>query len=400
MENDIKKSDDKKKSGRPRRSRPKSSKPKTTGNYVRDHIPNNMGITIPGFLRYSAAEEGAFVPFGMVYGYYLPVGQNSNEYYPQQCNQFLNRIQVAMRSRGFRTTFTQAELRAYYNSVSELIQMQRYVAQMNGLLRVTGLASSPVLSLVASQSINGRLLNVHRMLTKTLQSVPYPRDWVNTYMNGFGSTNLSNNPNSGLRLFAPKRFEPVIGEVLNANTLADAIETAVGNFFGVDTNRELSTILQECHSVVGELGLIEESLLVFRNDVINNILNLPYWDGIQNDPVADDVTSVPMFFRRDLTVQGCLTFAPDNNIVTSPQGTVWVQNDGVESTATLIAFDNDGIAVNAMTDTNVFACFGAMWEASIALESGNAPSITRVTATFQGVADGVAEYMLNRIKVL
>lgn len=360
-------------------------------------VPSNMGITIPRFLRYNATDEECFIPLGMIFGHYSPTGEGSlSEYYPQLADSYHNRIRAQLKQLGYAQEYSNADLLNYYQKVATLLQLSKFVHDVRTLSMLGATHTSPVISLVTSNSINGKLVARHGNLNRVLSVIPYPVLWKDTLSTSLGMTLMSDNPNSGIRLFAPKAVQPTAGRGIIPSDVIAAIDNALNDLFNDDVSVQLSTILSKVHPLIGELpDRGSDKPIVYNEDVVNNILNLPYWDGIINQPSADDDAAVSLFLRRKLSALGCLTFAPDNNIVSLLQSTVWTQaRTGGETQVTRVAFDNAGEAVNAVSDLNVFQTFGSIWEAALLLEPVNSPSVTKVKATYTGIATGIADIFL------
>lgn len=354
-------------------------------------IPDGFGLTLPAFRSHDSNDETSYMPFGVVFGYYLPMGQESAEYYPTVANSFANTISASIKHAGYAVTFTNANVRAYMNGVAELLQMQIFVKDLRTLLQYRSIHTAIPIGSVLNQALTPKLIQAQEILTQTLKAIPFPTQFVETYRNGFGITTTSDSPFGMIRTFAPKAFQ-VSGTQLSGDTMATAIHTAIADFFAVSENKQLS-VLMPFPGI--DLPVVGDSHVKFNNNTINNIANLPYFDGTGSDPSVGDDTATQIYYRRSLTPYGLLTFAPDDSIVTTPQGTVWAQNIGAESTATKFFVTNNGTFTDIYTDANTAVIFGTVWENTVGVTPGENASTAYVKGTFSGVAKGVAKLMFN-----
>lgn len=389
-DNTYRKSDNRRSSRKPH-PKPASSVPKNDGLV----IPADLGITVPKFQRYNASDEETHIPLGICFGHYTPAGQEANEFYPTVSEYYLASIRTSLKNAGYAQEFTNAQIRTYLTQVSTILQCYKFIYDLRSISVNLTTHTSPVLSTVTSQAINGRLVANQRNVNQLISQLPYPANWKDLYWNSLGVTLVSDNPNSGIRMFAPKEMQSGIGRSLEANDLVTALTNAVNAFYDNDTSVLLSTVLQAVMPTIGALDQFSTDPFTYNNDVINNILNLAYFDstGPVYSPYYGDTDTVPLFFRRSLAWSGCLTFVPDNNLLTVPQATVWSQAYTLETAFARNVYDNDGLAVEAISDSNLWLAFGSVWEADITLNAGRQPSVTRVNATFEGVATGIASHM-------
>jgi hypothetical protein len=352
-----------------------------------------MGISVPNFRRFNDSDEETNIPLGIAFGHYTPQGQDAaTEFYPQLCSYYLQSIRTKLKEAGYAQEFTNDDIRDYLEQVSTILQMYKFIHDLRSISRLLHVHTSPVLSTVTSQAINGRLVANHRNSKALISNLPYPKGWKDIYWNSLGVTTMSDNPNSGIRLFAPKSAQSADGRPLEANNLVDALSGAINIFYANDTSVLLSTVLQKVLPLIGDLEESTDVPFSFNGDVINNLLNLGYWDaaGPFYSPYYGDTDTVPLFYRRSLKATGCLTFVPDDNVLASPQASVWSQAYALETEWARHAYDNNGEAVRIVTDSNLWLNFGSVWEADLLLNAGRSPSITRVNATFQGIATGLA----------
>lgn len=359
-------------------------------------ITPGFGLSVPSFRQYSNADENAYIPFGVVHGHYLPAGQSStSELYPELATLHLQRILAQLKNLGYANDYTVAQLRTFFNGVGELLQMQRFVRDLRTMSEYSTINTSSPVSALVSTGINGRLVAQHKRLTKTISVLPFPAVWEEAYLRGMGASTTSDSPFGPIRTFGPKAFQPAAGAVYKASEMADAIEAATNSFFANTDNTELASILADIYPPRPELDMIAPSYITFNNATINNILNLPYYDGINNAPVAADNVNVRYYYRRKIEPWGFLTYAPDDNILSTLQGTVWLQASGGEVQASRIAVDNSAQAVLVNGDENLFSNFGSIWEAALLLTGDPSPSVAHVNTTFSSVSIGVADLMFN-----
>ena len=359
-------------------------------------IPDNMGLSIPNFRRFNDSDEETNIPLGIIWGHYTPVGQESNEFYPTLAEYYLSSIRTSLKNAGYSQVFTNAQVRTYFTQISRILQSYKFVHDMRSLSKTLKVHTSPVISTVTGQSINGKLVANHRNVAQLLSNIPYPTLWKDVMWDSLGVTTISDNPNSGIRMFGPKGMQSDDGSPLDVTTILKELKGSVDDFYADDTSVLLSTVLQNVLPVLGDLPEFTDRPQKYVNDVVNNILNLAYFDitGPVYSPYYGDTDTVPLFFRRELSSRGCLTFVPDNNILVTPQSTVWSQTlSALETAFARDAFDNAGNAVRIVSDANLWLNFGSVWEATITLNAGRSPSITRVNATFEGVATGVGDMM-------
>jgi hypothetical protein len=386
------------KSKRPSKFKPTAgasgnSKKPTAPKKPQDVIPSGMGISVPNFRRFNDSDEETNIPLGIAFGHYTPQGQDAaTEFYPQLCSYYLQGIRSKLKEAGYAQEFTNDDIRDYLEQVSTILQMYKFVYDLRSISKLLHVHTSPVLSTVTSQAINGRLVANHRNSKALIANLPYPKGWKDIYWNSLGVTTMSDNPNSGIRLFAPKSAQSAEGRPLEANNLVDALSGAINIFYANDTSVLLSTVLQKVLPLIGDLSEYTDVPFSYNGDVVNNLLNLGYWDstGPIYSPFYGDTDTVPLFYRRNLKATGCLTFVPDNNVLASPQASVWSQAYALETEWARHAYDNVGRSVPVVTDSNLWLNFGSVWEADVTLNAGRSPSITRVNATFEGVATGLA----------
>jgi hypothetical protein len=365
-------------------------------------IAKGFGMSVPAFRSYSATDEETYIPVGIVNGFYVPVGVDaSSEIYPQFGTLFCQRVLTRLRNLGYANDYTVDQLRGYFNGVALGLQMQRFIRDLRTINEFQQIHTSGPCTALTRQAINGKLIAQHRMLTKLLSALPFPVEWQNAYLEGFGATTLSDNPFGPIRLFCPKNFQPETGEPYLASNLTDALISAMDTLYAVPETTELASILGNIMKPSSELDMVGSTPIHFNQAAVNNILNLPYFDGTTNDPSASDTETVKYFYRRQIVPYGMLTYAPDNNILTTIQGTVWVQRtSGVsQSPTSRIAIDNDGSAIAVAADATLWTNFGSIWEASLSLEGSPGPSVAYVNTTFTSVSTGVADLILNAVAI-
>lgn len=358
-----------------------------------------FGMSVPAFRTLSVNDEETYIPLGLVTGHFVPVGIDAgSELYPQLGTMFCQRLVTQLRNLGYANEITTAQVRKYLNDVAKLVQMHQYITEIRGLSDYSDIHSSAPVSAFVTNGINGRLVAIHRRLNKLLSSLSFPKQWVDIYQKGFGITTLSDSPFGPLRMFIPKEFEVEASNLISATHVADTILDYINDFYSIAPNVELASILPNVLSSTATLPEKVASYPRFVQGTVNNLLNMSYYDGSLNDPNAEDTETVRYFYRRSVVPEGTLTYAPDANILTTAQGTVWLQNlDIVEGTLSRWAINNNGVTISITNGASRWANFGCIWEADIGLSGAPGPSVAYVNTTFTNVATGVADMMFNNV---
>lgn len=390
-------------SGKSRRRKPKSNSPRSRSNpsttpdapQAFAGIPSGYGITVPRFLLATSDDEFAFIPLGFTFGHYLPLGDNATTLYSSIADGYLGRILARLRELGYPNSYSSAQVRAYINDVSELLHLQRFITHVRSLNNLSNIHTGRPISAMCAGAINGRLVAVHRNLTRMLETIPYPPQFYKTLVTGLDATTLSDNPNSGIRIFGPKSIQPDEGDPLSATTMADLLETKMQNFFSIPANVELTSILPFSGTKCDETLSKPYS---FNGDVVNNLLNLGFRDDLGvYTPAYSETENVPLFYRRSMTPYGLLTFSPDDDLASSPEaGTVWAITESIlDTTDTSFIVANNANFLTIRGNSEWFALSGQVWENSLTLAAGNSPSLTRVFANLQAIASGMADLMFT-----
>jgi hypothetical protein len=389
--------------GQPKSTSTKQSSTKPTPYNVsamrQEVIIPGFGMSVPAFRLFSTTDEETYIPLGLITGHYVPVGIDAaTELYPQLGTMFCQRMVTQLRNLGYANEITVAQMRRYFNAVAKLVQMHQYITEIRGLSDYSDIHSSAPVSAFINYGINGRLVAIHRRLNKMLSVLSFPKQWIDMYQKGFGITTLSDSPFGPLRMFVPKEFEVASGGRMEAADVADTILDYINDFYSIVPNVELASILPNIMSSTATLPEKVGSYPRFVQGTVNNLLNLAYYDGTTNDPSAGDTETVRYFYRRHVVPEGTLTYAPDNNIFSTAQGTVWLQNlDIAEGTASRWAVSNEGQTVSILNGAARWANFGCIWESNIGLSGAPGPSVAYVNTTFTNVATGIADMMFNNV---
>jgi hypothetical protein len=311
---------------------------------------------------------------------------------------FCQRIVSQLRNLGYANEITPEQVRKYFNDVAKLVQMHQYVTEIRGLSDYSDIHSSAPVSAFVNSGINGKLVAIHRRLNKLLSTLSFPSQWIDMYQKGFGITTLSDSPFGPIRMFIPKEFEVAPGTQITASHVADTILDYINTFYSIAANVELASILPNILSSTATLPEKVASYPRFVQGTVNNLLNLSYYDGSTNDPTASDTETVRYFYRRRIVPEGLLTYAPDDNILTTAQGTVWLQNlDIAEGTLSRWGIHDSGLTVSIANGAARWTNFGCIWESSITLSGSPGPSVAHVLTNFTNVATGVADMMFNNV---
>jgi hypothetical protein len=380
-----------------RSSRPTKGREAPSGS----RIPAGFGIMEPKFLKSSNSDEDAFQPLGFSFGKFLPLGDSASNTYSDIGYQYARTVLIKLKMLGYENSYTDAQVIAYINAASLLHQLYHVVMHIRTLARHTDVHTAVPIKELIDSAITGKLIARHRQLGKTLSVLPYPQVFADCLNYGLSASTLSDNPNSPIRIFAPKAVQPANGTSMDAGDLISEIESANASFFGVPANVELAAILQK---VFGNGVTYPEYLdthYKFNGNVINNLLNVGMWYG-QGPTYAPFYAAnevVPLFYRRNLDWYGMLTFSPDDDVITPPEaGTVWQVTDSVlDTTDQNMIVSNTGILLDINQDEGRFQSFGTIWEASATLNisAGIHVSTTRVYTNLNAVAIGMADKLLT-----
>jgi hypothetical protein len=384
-------------------SRPVAPKSVDVTSLRNDIIIPGFGMSVPAFRVFSSSDEETYIPVGFTYGYYTPLGQDATtELFPQQGTMYAQRIISSLRNMGYENDYTVADVRDYFQWVAGLLQMQRFVRDIRTLIAFSHIHTSGPASILCSQALNGRLVAIHRRITSLLATLPFDPKMEDLYIKAFGPTTTSDSPFGPIRLWAPKQFETVVTgtpgtfEPLTAHGMADAITEYLTGMYADASFVELASVLGNMFKTRQELDQIGSAPFSYNQASINNLLNLSYFDGSSWEPKASDTTAVKYFYRRKVVPEGMCTFAPDNNLLNTPQSTVWTQKFiDVESSFDSVAVKNDGELQSVTNDTDLFGNFGRIWETSLSLSGSPGPSVAYVTTTFSAVSTGLADMIFN-----
>jgi hypothetical protein len=362
-------------------------------------ITPGFGMSVPAFRSFAVDEEETYIPLGFVTGHFVPVGIDAgSELYPQLGTMFCQRMVTQLRNLGYANEITTAQMRKYFNDVAKLVQMHQYITEIRGLSDYSDIHSSAPVSAFVNLGINGRLVAIHRRLNKLLSTLSFPKQWVEIYQKGFGITTLSDSPFGPLRMFIPKEFEVSQGAEILAADVADTILDYINDFYSIVPNVELASILPNIMSSTATLPEKVASYPRFVQGTVNNLLNLSYYDGTTNEPSATDTETVRYFYRRRVVPEGTLTYAPDANILSTAQGSVWLQNLSItEGTFSRWAITNAGVLASITNGATRWTNFGCIWESDIGLSGAPGPSVAYVNTSFTNVATGVADMMFNNV---
>jgi hypothetical protein len=354
-------------------------------------VPPGYGILLPKFLSTTVSDEDTFIGLGINFGRFQPLCEDGagsfadyGDYYAQMCL-------AQLRDLGYAPTYTVADIRTYMNGVAELHQLHRYVYHIRTLGDHTNVHSARSITTFCAQGISGRLVATQRSLGGQLKVLPFPKNFLDALHQGLDITTMSDNPNSPIRFFAPMALKQYEGEpkdrVITAAKATTIINTAMNDFFDVPENRELATILPMPGHELAEKA---SSHITFNNSVVNNMLNTPYYD-VSYAPPGDEDENVNVFVRRQISPLDLLTFAPG----VGTNHSVWRVARTLDNHAPLWYVNDQGQMMNAYLDANAFTNFGTVWENDLASVPGNSPSITKVSASFEGVAKGIAAQMFG-----
>lgn len=354
-------------------------------------VPSGYGILLPKFQATSVSDEDTFIGLGLNFGRFQPLCDNGVGSYANYSDHYAQMVLAQLRDLGYAPTYTVADIRTYMNSVAELHQLHRYVYHIRTLGDHTNVHSARSIATFCSQGISGRLVATQRALGGQLKVLPFPKNFLDALHQGLDITTMSDNPNSPIRMFVPMILKQTdadaVNRVLTASKATSIIDNAINAFFGNATNRELATILPMPGHELAEKA---NSHITFNNSVVNNMLNTPYYD-VSYAPTGAEGVNVNLFARRQLTPMDILTFAPG----TGSTHSVWRVAFTLDNHNPLWYVNDLGQLMNAYLDTNAFTNFGTVWENDIAAVPGNSPSITKVAASFEGVAKGIAAQMFG-----
>jgi hypothetical protein len=385
---------------KPRGSRPEKAVPdsKTDPQVLLERlnseiIPHGFGVTLPKFRGASVASDDMYMPLGIVHGTFEPLGQdNISEAYPRDANMWSNRAVTKLRLMYKDQSFVSGDIKIYINSVSKLIQMQRFVYELLRLQAFAFVHTSRPVNAILDYAISGRLVKHYERLTKLLASCPYPPAFLEAFLNGFEMTTTSESPFGPIRMFAPADVQPADDSRYEAARIDLALNNAITAF---QTNGENASLVSLLPWPTVTLPMYPETYVRYKNDTVNNILNLPYV-GIQGThPDAGDLEAVSLYFRGRLSEHSFYTFSTDDSVVTTPQTTVWRLNATTASaTSALVAVDNVGNTSDVYSSPELFRMFGSVWEQGLLTFTGAHPSTSVVRTTFDAVSTAIGSRLL------
>jgi len=362
--------------------------------------PAGYGIYQPKFLRASDVDENIFYPLGITYGRFKPLGDVGGSAYSDNGTEYARTVLAKLKSLGYENAYSVSDIRAYVTSVARAHLIYDFISTIRTLADNIDKHTAVPVKTFCEAAITGKMIARQRSLKKTLVNLPFPKQFVDCIHDGLGCTTLSDNPNSPIRAFAPKEIQPDDGRAIEASDLITEIEAASSNVFGTDTNVELAAILDKVFDAGADLPEYHSEAYRYNGHMVNNLLNLPNWYGAgpSYSPFYASNEVCPVFFRRSLEWQGLLTYSPDNDFLTPPDaGTVWQITDSLlDTTSQSMMVDNDGVQYNTDNDDKMFQSFGTIWEADLNLSilPGVHPTVTRVFATMDSVAIGMADKLL------
>lgn len=389
------------------KGREKSFKPKTPAvidvhAMRQSQIIPGFGMSVPAFRLYESDSENTYIPLGITFGHFVPLGQSdTSEIYPQQGTMYAQRVIAQLRNMGYENDYTVANVRSYFQYVASLLQIQCFITELRTLVAFSHVHTSGPVTALSATSINGRLVAIHRRVSALLATLPFDPKWEQYYKAAFSATTLSDSPFGPIRMWAPKLLQPEVdyGNVsypLQANVMCDLITNRLADMYNSSSFVELASVLGCIFKTRQELAQINSVPFGFNQASVNNLLNLAYFDGSTHEPTAADNETVKYFFRRKVVAEGMFTYAPDDSILTTPQSTVWAQKlSGLESSVDSLAIRNEGDCITIIDSSDRFNSFGRVWESSLAVTGGVGPGVSHVTTTFSAVSLGIADMMFN-----
>jgi hypothetical protein len=354
-------------------------------------VPPGYGVLLPKFLATTTSDEDTFIGLGYCFGRYQPMCDAGVGSYADYADHYAQMILAQLRDLGYAPTYEVKDIRNYFNGLAELHHLHRYVYHLRTLADHTKIHSARSITAVCAAGISGRLVATQRSLGGQLGALPFPETFVKALHTGLDITTMSDNPNSPIRMFVPIGLKQLDADpanrVLTASKAVDYINSRMDVFFSDATNRELAAILPLPGHDLEEKAT---GHITFNNHVVNNLLNQPYYD-VSYAPSGGETTNVSVYARRQMDEADLYTFAPGD----AANHTVWRTAFQLENHNPLWYPNDSAELTNAYLDHNAFANFGTVWENDLGAVPGTAPSITKVSASFEGVAKGIAAQMFG-----
>lgn len=342
-----------------------------------------QGLRIPTHLRRESGDEETFIPFATATGF-LTMINNVNSRWGAGSHAFTQRQLTLIREAGFDPAITTADLSAYYNGVAKLVFIHRFLTNVLWLQDNLHINTAiPIASFIPT-IINGRMLVFYKNLSRILQTTPFPKKWVEMIDKSFGVTQLSDNPNSPIRMFMPSDGFTDYENPPTADDLVVIYHAEMDTFFSDATNVLIAQILT--HEGF-DFTARKSGPIGFNNSVVNSWINQPFFDGVTYEPTFTVSEEIPIMVRREVDIYTLPIIASDTSSTTGR--TVWAQNSNVNA----IVYENDGTISDPRLDQEDFTQYGAIWESSVALGGAPYPSVTRMYTTGRSVQGILADYM-------
>jgi hypothetical protein len=360
-------------------------------------IPSGMGIGIPRFRETLLTDEDCFVPLCIFHGRFTVFGHSATSPFSINGESYAQKLRTELKMAGYNVSdIAPSDIRTYFDNVAILYQMHQFLFDIRTLANNTDTHTAISIRAFTDNVITGKLIARHRHLVKLLSVLPTLPQLYNTLKAGFSPTLMSDNPNSPLRMFAPYALMPEEGEnngVYTSAAIIDTIDSFRDAFFADATVKRLLEILPQSGMKLEEFS---SSPVTYQNNTVNNILNLPYFDGLIYNPTGDVDQRKPLFFRRSLDAMGCLTFAPQAGETADDTGTVWeVWPGGAASTSMHRYVTDIGESYNIYSSSGAYHNSGLIHEGSVGLNASVNPSVTKVSGDPLQIANGLSDLIHN-----
>uniref|UniRef100_A0A2V0R9C6 Capsid protein n=1 Tax=viral metagenome TaxID=1070528 RepID=A0A2V0R9C6_9ZZZZ len=351
-------------------------------------VPAGFGLSVPAFRAYSDTTKRYF-PIGIAHGDYKPCGfdavTDTPTYYSQLGDIYLGKVLVELTNLGYGNTFTTTMLRAYFDAVSTVHFMYRFLYNVRTLSDHVDYQSNAAVMSFVNGALSGKLVAIQRQAGLMLNQMPYPQRWVDVLYKHLDATTMLNDPFSSVRIFAPGGFKPTTPSAYSASTMAISFQTAIQAVLGSANNTALAAVLGK---VVGEATVCENKSnlpIEHKLSVVNNLLNVPYVDGADNRPRGLDVNK--QYFYRDRIEEGGLySFGVAENATDTAAGSVFSSVAGE-----FVIISDTGVTADANSSGKRHA-FGNAYH-STTIDTG--PSVSHVDVNPTMMFNGIANQMFN-----
>lgn len=357
-----------------------------------------LGMLEPKFQSLVDTDEETTVPLVIAYGYYRPTSEaGTSEIHAVRASLFASKLLTTMKGLGYANTTTTAQIRRYFDIVSDLMILHHFVSELLALNKASKRNTAMPLNGLVTSAINGQMIAIHRDVKILLEGMPYVQRWYDQYLKSFSITRSTANVASSTIMFGPKTVQPGINKVLSANDLSDMMYKIMDSF---KNDSKMVEIAQTLPLSTLKIQDVSFDTIPFNQQTVNNFLNIPYSDGIVTQPKVDNNVNYTFVFEGNLTIDGMLTTASDSSVILVPQSTVWFPKmSGPESNVTVMAIEDEGFHVDVFDDSNTYYAAGPIWEASALVEPAISRSMVKTATSYDSVSRHVASLFFDDLNL-